>query len=113
MQILTMFRGNTKKLDAALTLGGVAIDLTTKSLYFTVKLDPTSTSNLFQKSIGAGITLTNAVGGLAQIVIDPADTTGLASNQKRLWFDLEYVSGTEIYTVADGRLVVNPDITVR
>lgn len=111
--LLTMYRGNTAKWDAAVTLGGAPVDLTgITGLWFTVKRS-TDSAALFQKSIGSGITVTNAAGGLARITFSPADTTSLPPRQVPLEYDLEYESGGEVYTLARGRLTVEPDITTR
>lgn len=113
-QFLTMFRGNTKKWTAALKLGGLPLNLTgATGLWFTARRAPGANPPVFQKSIGAGIAVTDAAGGIASITLQPADTAGLPSQQVQLSYDLEYEAGGEVYTVAAGRILVEPDITVR
>ena len=70
-------------------------------------------SSVFQKSVGAGITITDQVGGNGSIRLFPADTADLPSRRTQLYFDLEITLGGEVYTIASGRLIVEPDITVR
>lgn len=112
-QQLTMFRGNTMVFDFAVTLGGNPVDLTAAGIWFTAKTSPASASSVFQKSVGAGITITDQVGGNGSIRLFPADTADLPSRRTQLYFDLEITLGGEVYTIASGRLIVEPDITVR
>jgi hypothetical protein len=76
-----MFRGNTVVFDFSVTLGGNPVDLTGAGLWFTAKTSPGATSVVFQKPIGAGITVTNAAEGAGLIQLEPGDTAGLASRQ--------------------------------
>ena len=59
---------------------GTAFDLTGCTIEFGVAKLYDSVLQ-FQKSTGAGILITSAVGGLATITINPADTTALAAGQ--------------------------------
>jgi hypothetical protein len=113
MQQLSMFRGNTKTFDFTVTLGGNPVDLTGAGLWFTAKTSPGATTVVFQKAIGAGITVTDAVQGTGLIQLEPGDTAGLASRQVQIYFDMELELAGSVHTIAHGRLVVEPDITVR
>jgi len=111
---LTMYRGNTKSFSVAVTQNGIAYDLDNAAgLYFTARKSP-GAPVLFSKSIGDGITVTNAAGGLATITLDPADTSGLASFPVKLAVDLELETDAgAIHTAYYDTLTVEPDITVR
>lgn len=109
---LEMFRGNTKKFNLTVTQGSTPVNLTGAGLWFTVRRCPGGTQ-VMQKSVGAGITLTDAAAGLARVTIDPADTTSLPSAPISMAYDVEYEAGGEVYTLVTGELVVHPDITVR
>lgn len=111
--LLTMYRGNTAKWDATITLGGAPVDLAgVTGIWFTARKSLDS-APFISKAIGTGVTVTNAAGGLARITLSPADTASLPSRQVPLEYDLEYESGGEVHTLARGRLIVEPDITVR
>ena len=112
-QQLTMYRGNTMVFDFAITVGGNPVDLTDAGLWFTAKTSPTSTAAVFQKTLGQGITVTDPASGIGLIQLAPSDTSGLASRQAQLYFDLEVELAGTVHTVAAGRLVVEPDVTVR
>lgn len=112
---LEMFRGDTFKWDLAVTQGGSPVDITGWVLWMTAKLDPLTpdASAQFKKqSPSTGITITSAVGGLARITVDPADTTSL-TDTTTLFFDVQgKESGGAIHTLASGTLKVLVDVTV-
>jgi hypothetical protein len=112
-QQLTMFRGKTVVFDFSVTLCGNPVDLTGAGLWFTAKTSPGASSVVFQKTVGQGITLTDTPGGTGVIELVPGDTQGLGARTVRLYFDLEVEISASVYTVAAGRLVVEPDLTVR
>ena len=110
---LTMFRGNTMVFDFAVTLGGNPVDLTGAGIWFTTKTSPGASAVVFQKTVGQGITVTNAASGAGVIELVPGDTEALGPRTLRLYFDLEVEIAGAVHTVAAGRLVVEPDLTVR
>ena len=112
-QQLTMFRGNTMVFDFSITLGGNSVDLTGAGIWFTAKTSPGASNVVFQKAVGSGITVTDAASGAGLIELVPDDTQGLGARTVRLYFDLEVEIAGAVYTVAAGRLVVEPDVTVR
>jgi hypothetical protein len=112
-QQLTMFRGNTMVFDFSITLGGNPVDLTGAGLWFTAKTSPGTSAVVFQKTVGQGITVTDVASGVGLIELVPADTGALGARTVRLYFDLEVEIADAVYTVAAGRLVVDPDVTVR
>ena len=110
-QQLTMFRGNTMVFDFSITLGGNSVDLTGAGIWFTAKTSPGASNVVFQKAVGSGITVTDAASGAGLIELVPDDTQGLGARTVRLYFDLEVEIAGAVYTVAAGRLVVEPDVT--
>jgi hypothetical protein len=104
-------RGDTVVLNFAITDEGVAADLTGISARFTVKrfiadADP----GLVQKTIGAGITITDVLGGLLEVELEPADTD--YADENLLW-DLQITTaGGQNFTVAEGVLQFSQDVTL-
>jgi hypothetical protein len=94
-------------------LGGNPVDLTGAGIWFTAKASQGASTVIFQKSVGSGITVTDAASGAGMIELVPGDTHGLGARTVRLYFDLEVELAGAVYTVAAGRLVVEPDLTVR
>lgn len=116
----TMFRGDSRSLTvAALQPDGVTPqDLTGWSLWFTGKLailDP-DMSAVFQRTIGSGITVTDAAAGLATVALAPASTdslmaTGTATSVD-LFCDLQGKDGSgDVATLATGKITVLAEIT--
>lgn len=111
--MLEMYRGDTKVFDIAVTdpdTGGV-VDLTGKTLAFMAKRSRTDAdgSAVISKTTGAGIANTNAIGGLAALTIDPADTSALAETTQ-LEYDLQLTNGGQVFTVASDYLLVRADV---
>lgn len=61
------------------------------------------------KTLGAGITVENAVNGVFRIDIDPADTSSLGNWKQTYGFDVQVTMGDDPVTVARGRLTIEPD----
>lgn len=107
--LLTMTRGDTANFAVTVTDGaGAPLNLTGLVLTFTVAAS--SQSAVITKTIGAGITVTDALGGLATVTISPADTDGLEDRAELFW-DLEVDSAGDIRTPLTGRLSVEVDVT--
>lgn len=118
MAILSMYRGDTKKLDFTITdpgqVGSPAVNLTGKTLKFTLKrsVGDTDVNAITQKTIGSGIVVTNAAAGQCRVTLSPADTAGLTDTRKViLQWDLQLTDGAEVTTVAAGQLTLTPDVT--
>jgi hypothetical protein len=69
-----------------------------------------SSSNVFQKTVGAGITLTTPASGIATIVVPPSDLSTLSNVPTPLHYDVQVkLSGAADYvTVVEGTLLVKP-----
>lgn len=111
---LTMYRGDSAVFNlAAKQSDGSALNLTTGTLYFTVKSNSrqADVDALCQKSSGSGITVTDAAGGLFTVTLSPSDTVDAYAPSYMLW-DVQYVtSGGNVYTLAGGALLIKADIT--
>lgn len=107
---LEMIRGDSKTflfaLDVDLT-GAVDIWMTAKSAR--ADADP----GVFQKSVGAGITVIDDATGTISVELDPADTSDLDATTNRLFYDVQVEDvDNKVTTYRLGRLVVRPDVTV-
>lgn len=114
---LEMSRGDSRKWTFAVTYSdtGAVYSLAGASMWFTAKkrITDADVAAVFQKTIGSGITLTDAANGLGYIELSPADTSALSSGKQNLEFDLQLKSSAgKIYTVAFGKLTVYPDVTL-
>jgi hypothetical protein len=115
MTDLTIYRGDTVKLNVAVTAGGAVFNLTGCTVWFTVKnqySDPDNQS-VFQKSTtNGGITITDAPNGLCQVTIANADTSGEPDTKVMLLWDCQVKDASgNIYTVNSGNLIILPDVT--
>jgi len=109
-----MTRGDNVGFSGNATLEGEPYDLAGCLLYFTAKRQYTDADSaaIFQKSVGSGITITNPTQGLFTVAIAPLDTAALSKVKTILVWDLQLQDGSgKIYTLAQGNLVVNPDVT--
>jgi len=114
MTDFSMKRGDTFLIDHTITSGGAAFDLTGKSLRFVAKrsVADADSAAVIVHTIGAGIVVTNATGGLARTTISPADTTGLPALAQALAWELQLTDGSNVYSVDAGTLLVSPDVAV-
>ena len=109
---IEMKRGNTRKIDLAIADSGVPVNLTGVSLTFEAKYSVADTTAFITKDGAHGITVTDAAGGKCTIQLDPADTSSLPSIVTVLYWDVRLTDATlkESYTVAEGKLVIEPEI---
>jgi hypothetical protein len=106
---LEMIRG-----DSATFLFALDVDLTDAvGVWMTAKsaradADP----GIFQKSVGAGITVIDDPTGMISVELDPADTEDLEAVTNRLYYDIQVQDvDSKVSTLRLGRLIVRPDIT--
>lgn len=110
-----MYRGDTAAWDFTVTEpDGTAVDLTdAEGIRFTAK-DRASDADVdarIVRTVGDGVTVTNAAGGLVRVQLEAADTSGLAAPLS-LAFDLQLSDAVGgVYTVAAGRLEIKADIS--
>jgi hypothetical protein len=111
---ITMSRGDRLDLTLRVTLSKSPYDLTGCSLWFTAKQSyvDADAAAIIQKTVGSGITVTDAQKGIAAIVVLPADTEDLDGAKVNLYWDvqLETASG-DVWTIVKGNLIINPDVT--
>ena len=111
----TISRGDTPSFNIAVTQAGAVFSLVGCSMWFTAKwaYKDLDAAAVFQKTIGAGITLTNAALGLATATLAATDTSGLAAVKVLLVWDIQVrTAGGLTFTVASGNLIVTPDVTL-
>lgn len=115
MSRLRMIRGDTFSFSATVTDSNGVVNLTGKSLIFTLKTaysDADVNAIAQKKSSTGGIVITDAPNGLATITLLPADTRTLGDEFQVLVWDLQLIDGSNVYTVASGRMEVTPDVTI-
>lgn len=117
---LSMYRGNTLKLDFTVTdEGGLTVNLSNAKVWFTAKAVRSDADNDadFQKSAteptaAQGITWTDAANGEFQVEIQPGDTAGQPDTDTELFWDCQLkTSAGEVYTLKQGKLFISPDVT--
>lgn len=109
-------RGDTITLDFTVKrpAGGAAVDLTGATFTFTAKkkLSDADAAALFQKTLGSGVSVTNAANGQGRVTVAPADTTSLPDYETDLYCDLQMTEAVgTVTTVAEGILRIRPDVT--
>lgn len=113
MTDIVMKRGDTLVIDLTVTRNAAAVNLTGASLWMTAKTDFSGADpGQFQKTVGVGITITNAAGGLAQIVVAPADTDAVGATTTTFKYDIQLKEASgRVSTIQIGLLTVEPDVT--
>lgn len=109
-QALTMTRGKTAvfHLTVVQSDGTTPQDLTGLTVYFHAIVGGVT---LAKESPGDGIVITDAVGGLATVTIDPADTAGVPSTGVYQGpFEVVVSNGTDAYNVDSGTLTISPNV---
>lgn len=111
-QRLTLYRGDSDTLIVTATDTGEPYDLTDTELRFTAKRrhEDADEEAVIVKTLEDGITVTDALGGLAAIAISPADTDDLARDVNLVW-DLQATQGETVRTLAEGVLKVSRDVS--
>lgn len=112
---LTVKRGDTSSFSLAVTQSGAVYNLTGASIRFTAKWNYTDAdgSAVFTRTIGSGITIVSAPNGTATITFSAANTSSLPAYPVSLYYDVQVTDGSSnIFTVVDGILNVNPDVSV-
>lgn len=66
-------------------------------------------SAIITKTVGSGIVITNAVGGVFQITVNPADTESLAGTY---YHEAEVTIGSVVHTVFTGLFTIVSDAVV-
>lgn len=106
MTDLSVIRGDTHQFTLTLVDNvGDPYDLTSAELVMTV-------GDLFSKSEGDGITVSDPTGGIAEIVIDGDDTDGAPDHRCAYPYDIQVtLAGGPVKTPVRGLFIVVPDVT--
>lgn len=111
---LKMYRGDTAEFRVtALDIDGNPLDITGAQAWFTAKRSTTDddVSAVFQKTVGDGITITDAPGGIMLVRLSESDTSSV-TKKEYLQYDLQVKdTGNGVWTVARGSLLVEADVT--
>ena len=108
-----MWRGDTEIFDAAITVSGVATNITGCSLKFTAKrsLSDTDANAVFQLDKPTEILITNGPAGLCEINVASLDTSALLV-PTLCYCDLQLVDTFgNVSTTATGTLMIKVDVT--
>jgi hypothetical protein len=115
MSNFTMTRGDSATFSGTVTLGGDPYDLSGAAhMWFTAKNKYVDSDEdaVFQKTLDDGITVVSPTAGLYSVAIVPADTEDVPKAKTILVWDVQIEdSEGNIYTMASGKLVINPDVT--
>ncbi len=114
MATLAMTRGDRRTILVTVTdVNGDPVNLASYLIRFTAKrkVRDSDSSAVIAKSIGDGVTVTDAPGGLLSITIDPEDTSGLPSVSTTLVWDMQVNGGGGPETIVSGTLLITPDVT--
>lgn len=92
--------------------GGPPMDLSAvQAIVWTIRRGPQE-AIVAQKSLGAGVVVTDGPGGVARLELPSADTAPLQNRRITLVYDVELRdSAGRTSTLVRGRLVVLPDVT--
>jgi hypothetical protein len=105
-QDFEMHQGDSKRLLVTVkTPAGAVVSLVgAQSIKWWVAKRVTSSVRLLEKSVGSGITVTNAAGGLLTIALNPADTKAVSGDY---YHELEVIdSAGDIGTVLRGTVTI-------
>lgn len=108
-----MWRGDTEVFDAAITVGGLPVNITGCTLRFTAKrsLQDSDADAIFQRITPTEIVITNGPGGLCQITVASTDTAS-ETQDVRCYCDLQLVDTLgNVSTTATGTLHIKMDVT--
>jgi hypothetical protein len=105
-------RGDTNVYDmAAKKFDATVLPLTGASIWFTVKADASDADpGIVQKTVGAGITVTDALLGTFQVVLSPGDTSAVTPGRYHWDCQVKEASG-RVTTVGKGAFFIDPDYT--
>lgn len=106
-QNFEMFQGDDKDLVITVTdSAGAAVDLTGAAIAWQMARTARSATPNVSKSVGSGIVITDAPGGICTISLDPTDTEGLTGD---FYHELEVTDAqANITTVLSGTVTIKP-----
>lgn len=106
-QNFEMFEGDTKDIVVTVTdSAGAAVDLTGAVIAWQMARTARSATPAVAKSVGSGIVITDAPGGICTISLDSSDTGGLSGD---FYHELEVTDAqANITTVLSGTVTIKP-----
>jgi hypothetical protein len=108
-QNVELWTGDTRRLNVSIVnRRGAAQPLSGATFTYAVRDKPGGTLAFTAKTLGSGITVVSEAGGLIQVTIASADTTGL--EERDYYHELEMVIGTNVATVFDGTFQVHKSV---
>lgn len=114
--LLTMAKGKVKKFRFQVQDAGTGLftDVSTwTKFWFMAKNQPTDpdTAAVINKTLGAGITLLLGQPGLLEVLVQAADTSGLADVGVRLYAEVQGLDGAGLaWNLWQGRLDILPAV---
>lgn len=111
LQNVEIYRGDNRTFQVTVKDGdGVAVDITGAAIKFSVKEEISDTDYEIQKTVGSGITITDAANGIYEVYLLPADTQNMGVGIYE--YDSELTTaGGNVYTVVRGEFTVQAEIT--
>jgi hypothetical protein len=109
-----LIAGTTLPLRFTITTGGVAEDITAwTDLRFTGKTSLAHADNaaLFQLTLGSGLTVINAAGGILDARIPPATTLAI-TKVTRVWCEFQSDEASDTWVPHTGFIIVYPSVTL-
>lgn len=116
----TMYRGDTLDIQIAVTSGvdktgsPKPVDLTGAKIWMTAKKSVADAdgSAVFEVTTPVDVVVTDALGGLAEIVVPASLTTSLGDQPVGLYYDIQVrLASGKVQTIEAGTLTVIPDVT--
>ncbi|MDE0724799.1 MAG: hypothetical protein OSB62_08915 [Alphaproteobacteria bacterium] len=108
----TIEQGATFKSELTFTdSNNAVVDLTGYAIRMQARIKASSPETVLNLSVGAGITITDAGGGLFEIEISATDTAALTGGQV-LVYDLELETPTgHVTRLLEGKIMISPEVT--
>lgn len=109
----TLFRGDTIVIEGTVSQGGVPVNLTGYSIWFTAKkaiTDADNATGAIQKTVGAGVEIVDAPNGQIRITLAPSDTATITQTTT-YQCDVQLKAAGVTSTPDKGTMTVEIDIT--
>jgi hypothetical protein len=111
--VLRCVRGDNFSFTGVVEVADAPLNLTGATITMTAKWNLMDSSNVFQLSVGNGITISDAAAGEITVLFPTSATSSLPPTEVTLKYDVQVITAAaKTYTVARGDLVVVPDATV-
>lgn len=110
---LRMIMGDKYQFDVVTVVDGELFDLTGYNITMTCRKNRNDVSQFFQLTSNPanGIVITNAANGEFTVTIAASLTSSLPKYIMRFPYDIQISSGSNIYTISTGTLIISPDVT--